>query len=98
MGTVKLKIVQCGELVLRSNARPLLPDEIRSKEIQQLIELMRETMLDASGVGLAAPQVGIGLRLAVIEDRADKLPPEVLAERRRSSVPFQVLINPRLHF
>lgn len=96
---MKLKIVQAGEPVLRSAARSVTPDEIRSREVQELIEWMRETMYDAPGVGLAAPQIGLGLQVAVIEDRADLLrgmAPERLAERARRPVPFQVLINPRI--
>jgi len=94
-----LKIVQTGEPVLRQRARDLTPEEIRSPEIQMLIRLMRETMRDAPGVGLAAPQVGVGLRLAVIEDRADYLrgaSPEDLAARERAPVDFHVIINPKL--
>ncbi|MGH9622597.1 MAG: peptide deformylase, partial [Bryobacteraceae bacterium] len=64
----RLKIVQAGEPVLRQIAKPLKPDDIRSPEIQRLIDWMRQTMYDAPGVGLAAPQVGIPLQLAVIED------------------------------
>ncbi len=93
------KIVQVGDPVLRAEARALDRDEIRSPGIQQLIEWMRETMYDAPGVGLAAPQIGLSLQLAVIEDRADLLesmPPQHLAERGRRPVPFQVLINPRV--
>ena len=48
---MKLKIVQAGEPVLRETARPLSEDFIRSDRVQQLIELMRETMRDAPGVG-----------------------------------------------
>src|SRR5687767_1243299 len=94
-----LKIVQVGDPVLRLPARALSPGEIASAAIQQLIELMRETMRDAPGVGLAAPQVGVPLQIAVIEDRAEYLslvPPEQIAERERTPVPFQVLINPSL--
>ncbi len=96
---VIFKIVQVGDPVLRAAARPLERDEIRGPGIQQLIEWMRATMYDAPGVGLAAPQIGLSLQLAVIEDRADllrSLPPEHLAERKRQPVPFQVLINPRI--
>jgi peptide deformylase len=67
--------------------------------MQQLIEWMRETMRDAPGVGLAAPQVGLSVQLAVIEDRPEllaSLAPERLAERQRRPVPFQVLFNPRI--
>jgi peptide deformylase len=96
---VRLKIVQAGEPALRAQARPLSVEEIRSREIQDLIEWMRETMEDAPGVGLAAPQVGLALQLAVIEEREEPLrniAPERLRERQRRPVPFQVLINPRL--
>jgi peptide deformylase len=94
-----LKIVCVGDPVLRKKARPLTPEEIRSAHIQNLIAYMRDTMHDAPGVGLAAPQVGQSLRLAVIEDRADyhkNLSEADLKERERKPVPFQVIINPQI--
>ncbi len=96
---MRLKIVQSGEEVLRQRARPLSAEEIRSREIHELIEHMRETMRDAPGVGLAAPQIGISIQLAVIEDREEyqaSVAPELLAERGRRPVPFHVLINPKI--
>src|SRR3954454_1494068 len=96
---MNLKIVQAGEPVLRAMARPLTATEIVSPEIQQLIELMRETMRDAPGVGLAAPQIGESIRLVVIEDRPEYqqgIAPERLVERERSIVPFHVIANPVL--
>jgi peptide deformylase len=96
---VRLKIVQAGEAVLRSPARQLSPEELRGPEIQRLIEWMRETMRDAPGVGLAAPQVGLDLQLAVIEDSAElmrSVSPERLAERGRRPVPFHVIVNPSI--
>jgi peptide deformylase len=94
-----LKIVEVGDPVLREPARPLTPEEIRSAQVAALIELMRETMRDAPGVGLAAPQIGEPLQLAVIEDRSDyqqAASPEDLAARGRAPVPFHVIINPRI--
>ena len=85
--------------MLRRKARPLSRGEIRSQPVQQLIDWMRETMRDAPGVGLAAPQVGLSLRIAVIEDSPESmrgLPPERLAEHERSPVPFHVVVNPRI--
>jgi peptide deformylase len=96
---MRLKVVQAGEPVLREAARRLSPDEISSLETQQLIEAMKETMRDAPGVGLAAPQVGYPLQLAVIEDRPEytkDAPRDQLAERERKPVPFHVIINPEL--
>jgi peptide deformylase len=96
---VSLQIVQAGEEVLRGETRVLSRDEILSDEIQELIIGMRDTMRQAPGVGLAAPQVGIALRLAVIEDREEyhkKLTEAQLLERGRKPVPFHVIINPRI--
>jgi peptide deformylase len=94
-----LPIVQAGEPVLRKPARTLRPNEIRSREIRALIEDMKETMYAAPGVGLAAPQIGRGIQLAVIEDRRQYMKdwtPEQLEARERTTIPFHVVINPRL--
>ena len=66
-----LEILQVGWPVLRQRARPLTMDEIRSATIRQLIEQMRDTMRKAPGVGLAAPQIGQPLQMAVVEDREE---------------------------
>jgi peptide deformylase len=94
-----LKINAAGDPVLRRRARPLRPEEIALPSTRELIAAMRETMNDAPGVGLAAPQVGLALQLAVVEDREENmkdLSREVLAERERKPVAFHVLINPVL--
>jgi peptide deformylase len=96
---MKLKIVQAGDPVLRKKSRPLTKEEITSAQIQQLIDLMRTTMREAPGVGLAAPQIGQSIQLAVIEDRAtyvSDLSVDALEERQRSAIPFHVIINPKL--
>jgi peptide deformylase len=94
-----LPIVQAGDPVLRRLARPLRPNEIRSREIRELIEQMKETMYAAPGVGLAAPQIGQGIQLAVIEDRPEytrEWTAQQLADRERQPVPFHVIINPKI--
>ncbi|MGA7794908.1 MAG: peptide deformylase [Candidatus Acidiferrales bacterium] len=99
MNPVKLEIVQAGNPVLRQRARPMSVAEIRSREIQKLIEAMRACMHEAPGVGLAAPQLGLALQLAVIEDREDyhkEIPEALLRERERRPVPFHAVINPVL--
>ena len=96
---MRLKILQAGEPVLREAARPLELHEIALAETQQLIDWMCETMRDAPGVGLAAPQVGWPVRVAVIEDRpeyARDIAAERLAEREREPVPLLVAVNPRI--
>lgn len=94
-----LEIVQTGDPVLRKVARQMSVEEIRSESTQRLIEQMRDTMRAAPGVGLAAPQIGESLQLAVIEDRPEyirNVSAEQLEARQRESIPFHVIINPKL--
>lgn len=97
--SLRLKISTVGEPVLRQVGRELTVEEIHSPSVRQLIEQMRETMRDAPGVGLAAPQVGMSLQLAVIEDRPEYhkgVAEEDLVRRGRTPVPFHVVINPKI--
>jgi len=84
---------------LRAPANELSREEILSTKTQELIEHMRDTMRNAPGVGLAAPQVGVALQLAVIEDREEyhkRLSSAQLSERQRQPISFHVIINPRI--
>jgi len=99
--TMLLKLLQVGEPVLRDRARPLTSEEILSGPIQELISSMHDTLRDAPGVGLAAPQVGLPIQLAIIEDSPEywtELSASDLAARERTAVPFHVIINPRITF
>ncbi len=62
------KIVKYGEPVLEKPAGPVT--NFNTPELRELIADMWETMYAAKGLGLAAPQVGISLRLAVIDTAA----------------------------
>ncbi|NTW42486.1 MAG: peptide deformylase, partial [Cellulomonadaceae bacterium] len=88
-----LPIVQAGHPVLRAVATPYdgqLDDDL----LLGLVEAMRVTMHAAPGVGLAAPQVGLGLAIAVVEDTWP-VQDEAASARERTPVPFRVLVNPR---
>jgi peptide deformylase len=92
-----MEIVQVGHPVLRAVGRRIEAAELPG--LATLIEQMRDTMREAPGVGLAAPQIGQSLPLAVIEDRAEyqaQAKPAELSERERRPVPFHVLVNPRI--
>jgi peptide deformylase len=94
-----LPIVECGEPVLRRPAEPVDPADLRGEPMQRLIAAMRVTMHAAPGVGLAAPQVGVPLRIAVVEDgpqRWSHLSDEERAARERVALPFAVLVNPEI--
>jgi peptide deformylase len=94
-----LPIVACGDPILRRQADPIDPSDLGTDALQRLIEQMRATMEAAPGVGLAAPQVGVGIQLAVLQDGPDSwgsLTDGERAEREREAVPFTVLVNPVL--
>lgn len=75
--------------VLRERARELGPEELWSNETQRLIDDMIETRRDANGAGLAAPQVGESLRIAVIEnDGSNPRYPY------KPVIPLTVIVNP----
>ena len=66
----KLKIVKVGDPVLRKVCRPV---DCITPRILTLLDDMIDTMHDANGVGLAAPQVGVLRRIVVIETEEDGL-------------------------
>ena len=74
----KLKIVKIGDEVLRTPCRPV--DKITPRTIQ-LLDDMIDTMHEANGCGLAAPQIGVLRRIAVVEVEEGKV---------------HVLINPKI--
>jgi peptide deformylase len=85
-------VVPAGHPVLRARAAAYT-GQLDQGTFHDLVELMRRTMHAAPGVGLAAPQIGIPLALAVIEDPG-ALDPDVIKVRERDPLPFRVLVNP----
>src|ERR1700689_1949458 len=76
-------IVRYGQAVLEKKAAAIT--EFNTPELEQLVEDMFESMYAAKGVGLAAPQIGIGKRIAVIDVSSGEDPEQKL-----------VLINPEI--
>lgn len=66
-----LKIVQYPEQVLLTVGKPFAPEEF-TPDLEKLVEDMFETMYDAGGLGLAAPQIGLSRRMFVMDIPADK--------------------------
>lgn len=79
-----LKIAKLGNPILRKVAAPVDPREIKSSEIQRLIDDMFEVMYDEPGIGLAAPQVSRSIQLVVMGCKGE------------GGFPETVLINPSI--
>ncbi|MFI5567230.1 peptide deformylase [Streptomyces sp. NPDC051740] len=87
-----LTVVAAGDPVLRGGTEPY-DGQLGPELLARFVAALRVAMHAAPGVGLAAPQVGVGLRIAVIEDPAP-VPEEVRLARGRVPQPFRVLVNP----
>ncbi|KAK9824990.1 hypothetical protein WJX81_005035 [Elliptochloris bilobata] len=88
-----------GTPVLRKVARPVTSAMYNKKELLELVDLMVQTMRAAPGVGLAAPQIGIPLRVIVMEDKAEyvaRSSPERVAALQRTPFPAFAVCNPSL--
>lgn len=84
-----LKVARIGHPAVRAPAHDVPADKLRAPELQRLMDDMVETMHEYDGVGLAAPQIHVGLRVAVLEVASSD-------DRSREPVPLLVLVNPRL--
>ncbi len=85
-----LKVARLGHPVLRNVAMDLAPKEITTPETQRLIDNMVETMKEYDGVGLAAVQVHVPRKIAVLEVANNPRYPQ------KPEVPLSVLINPKI--
>lgn len=90
-----LKIARMGHPVLGTPARPVA--DPRDPEIRRLVNDMVETMIDANGAGLAAPQVHVPLRVVVFQAPEGRSDPGLSEEERFDhTAPLTVLINPEI--
>lgn len=83
-------IAELGDPVLRAKCKLVARAEIKTPAFRRLLVDMFFTMHEENGIGLAAPQIGISKRLAVIEIYENK------NRRKVSFFPKTVLINPRI--
>jgi peptide deformylase len=96
-----VQICQLGHAVLRNAAARLRPDELKSAVTSALIGELRAALLEHGGVGCAAPQIGVSVAAAIVEDRAiprakSLYAPEHFERLERTPLPAMVLLNPRI--
>ncbi|XP_058074492.1 peptide deformylase 1A, chloroplastic [Magnolia sinica] len=93
------EIVKAGDPVLHEPAREVAVDEIGSENIEKIIEDMVAVMRKAPGVGLAAPQIGIPLKIIVLEDTKEYISyarKEATEAQDRHPFDLLVILNPKL--
>ena len=84
-----LKIARLGHPILHQKATPV--KNIKEPSIIKLIHDMSETMLDAKGIGLAAPQVHISKQVIIF-----RIPKTEEEERKNNTIEITALINPKI--
>jgi peptide deformylase len=94
-------MVLLGHPVLRAAAADVPEGEIGGTRIQALVAALREELAAQPGVGLAAPQIGESLAVAIVQDRAvsagkGMYGPSNFERLERLPLPETVLINPRI--
>jgi peptide deformylase len=82
------EVLKMGDPRLLEVAKPVAA--FGTPELETLLRDMRDTMQDLNGAGLAAPQIGVGLRVVIFGIEANPRYPDA------DPVPFTVLINPKL--
>ena len=85
------EVIRMGHPTLRIPAEDYPVDQIGTPAFKELIEDMRETLHDYGGIGLAAPQIDVGYRIAVIEIENTSTRYGELEH-----TPFAVYVNPRI--
>ena len=89
-----LPIVAYGTPVLKKKGKDITPEY---PAFEQLLENMWETMYEANGVGLAAPQVGIAIRLFIVDASPFADDDELTEEEQKQLTGFKkVFINPQI--
>lgn len=92
-------LVKAGDPVLHEPAREVDPNEVGSERIQKIIDDMVRVMRNAPGVGLAAPQIGIPLKIIVLEDTEEYIsyaPKQEIKAMDRRPFDLLVIVNPKL--
>jgi peptide deformylase len=90
-----LKIARMGHPVLSRVAEPVA--DPRAPEVRALVANMVETMIDANGAGLAAPQVYVPKRIVIFQAPPERAPEGIdEAEAFDHTAPLTVLINPEI--
>lgn len=94
-----LPIVQYGDPILRQQCRPV---EKVDQKIEELAQNMLETMVAANGVGLAAPQIGVDLQIAVVDVSHDPECVSFLTVNGKDAELVEIMplvfINPKLEY
>ena len=92
-------IVQLGDPVLRAECEAVPPGDIKTGEVQEVINAMKFALARFDGVGLSAPQIGVPLQIMMVQftNKQIKFWSEEIRKKKEMEVlPLKIFINPQL--
>ena len=93
-------IVQLGDPVLRVPCDPVLPADIKTGEVQEVINAMKFVLKRYDGLGLSAPQIGVPLQIMMVQFTKKQInfwSEEIRKKREMEILPLKIFINPKLN-
>ncbi|XP_072278687.1 peptide deformylase, mitochondrial [Pyxicephalus adspersus] len=93
------RVAQTGDPVLRGHAQPVPPEHIPHPDTQALLRRMKQILKSCGCVGLSAPQLGVPLRVMMLElpeHLCQMVPPDVRETREMDPFPLKIFINPTM--
>ncbi|GIX40735.1 MAG: peptide deformylase [Leptospiraceae bacterium] len=91
-------ILKIGNPILRQRSEEVPLNEIRSKEIKDLVKDMFDSMKAAGGIGLAAPQIGVLKRVIIVGYEPTDRYPDIKFDKEHEGVKYRVMINPEIEY
>lgn len=102
-GLKSQKIRQIGDPILREKAKPVQIGFMFSQEFNETVEQMLQAMKDKNAVGIAAPQIGVSLRVIAVEfngkhlqQNLNKFGAKGIKKMQMQLYPNKVVINPEM--
>ena len=93
-------IVQLGDPVLRLQCEPVQAADIKTGEIQEVIDAMKFALKRFDCVGLSAPQIGVPIQIMMVQFTKKQLnfwSEEIREKREMEILPLKIFINPKLN-
>lgn len=94
-------VVQIGDPTLRKISEPVPVEKIKSEEVQNVIQKLKYVLLKYGSVGMAAPQVGVNIRIFVMRQTPKQIasiPAEIIKHKDISVIPMTVSKYKVLYF
>ena len=92
-------VVQLGDPVLRVECEAVQPGDIKTRQVQEVIDAMKFALTRFDGVGLSAPQIGVPLQIMMVQFTQKQInvwSEDVRKKKQMEVLPLKIFLNPKL--